>query len=128
MHLPPDAVRDHDGAVRLDQWSLSFRRQGRGARPGFARRADRQSSYLWTSVKVGRLCDGAKAGKWQLTGKIPELVVECGFDEYCMWAYKHNLPPGVKHTGGWEGKPGKKNLPLLASFDRQERRVHADND
>ena len=48
----------------------------------------------------------AMAGKWQLTGKIPTLVYETGFDEYCMWAYKHNLPEGVHHTGGWEGKPG----------------------
>ena len=43
------------------------------------------------------------AGKWQLTGKVPTLVYETGFDEYCMWAYKHNLPEGVDHTGGWEG-------------------------
>ena len=50
----------------------------------------------------------ALAGKWQLTGKIPDLIVECGFDEYCMWAYKHNLPSGVEHTGGWEGRPGTK--------------------
>jgi len=50
----------------------------------------------------------AMSGKWQLTGKLPDLVVENGFDEYCMWAYKHNLPEGVEHTGGWEGKPGGK--------------------
>ena len=50
----------------------------------------------------------AQAGKWQLTGKVPTLVRECGFDEYCMWAYKHNLPPGVEHTGGWEGAKGGK--------------------
>ncbi len=50
----------------------------------------------------------AHSGKWQLTGEIPTLINECGFDEYCMWAYKHNLPPGVKHTGGWEGKKGGK--------------------
>jgi arylsulfatase A len=50
----------------------------------------------------------AHAGKWQLTGKVPTLVKECGFDEYCMWAYKQNLPPGVVHTGGWEGKRGGK--------------------
>ena len=50
----------------------------------------------------------AHAGKWQLTGKIPTLVRETGFDEYCMWAYKHNLPEGVEHDGGWEGKPGQK--------------------
>ena len=43
------------------------------------------------------------AGKWQLTGKIPTLVHECGFDEYIIWAYTHNLPVGVKHEGGYEG-------------------------
>ncbi len=50
----------------------------------------------------------ALGGKWQLTGKVPTLVYETGFDEYCMWAYQHNLPEGVEHTGGWEGKPGSK--------------------
>lgn len=50
----------------------------------------------------------AHAGKWQLSGKHPTLIRECGFDEYCMWAYKHNLPAGVEHNGGWEGKPGVK--------------------
>lgn len=50
----------------------------------------------------------AHAGKWQLSGKHPGLIRECGFDEYCMWAYKHNLPKGVEHTGAWEGKPGQK--------------------
>jgi len=50
----------------------------------------------------------AHSGKWQLTGEIPTLINECGFDEYCMWAYKHNLPPGVEHTGVWEGKAGSK--------------------
>jgi arylsulfatase A len=46
----------------------------------------------------------AIAGKWQLTGKVPSLVHDCGFDEYLMWAYKENLPPGVEHTGRWEGR------------------------
>lgn len=50
----------------------------------------------------------AHAGKWQLSGKHPTLIRECGFDEYCMWAYKHNLPEGVEHDGAWEGKPGTK--------------------
>jgi len=50
----------------------------------------------------------ALSGKWQLTGKVPTLVFETGFDEYLMWAYKHNLPPGVEHDGGWEGRPGGK--------------------
>ncbi len=44
----------------------------------------------------------AIAGKWQLPGKLPNLVRECGFDRYRVWAYRHNLPPGVKHLGGWE--------------------------
>ena len=44
----------------------------------------------------------ALSGKWQLSGKQPTLVVECGFDEYCIWAKKNDLPAGVQHTGGWE--------------------------
>jgi arylsulfatase A len=46
------------------------------------------------------------AGKWQLSGKIPDLVHDCGFDTYRMWAYTHNLPPGQKHTGRFEGEGG----------------------
>lgn len=50
----------------------------------------------------------AMSGKWQLTGKLPTLVVENGFDEYCMWAYHHNLPPGVEHKGGYENPRTRK--------------------
>lgn len=50
----------------------------------------------------------AMAGKWQLSGEIPTLVHDCGFDEYCMWAYTHNLPEGVEHTGRHEDKRGTK--------------------
>ncbi len=50
----------------------------------------------------------AQAGKWQLSGRHPTLIRETGFDEYCMWAYTHNLPKGVKHDGAWEGRPGSK--------------------
>lgn len=50
----------------------------------------------------------AQAGKWQLSGQHPTLIRECGFDEYCMWAYTHNLPAGVAHDGAWEGRPGTK--------------------
>jgi arylsulfatase A len=39
----------------------------------------------------------AQVGKWQLSGELPTLVRDCGFDEYCMWAYDHNLPVGVTH-------------------------------
>jgi arylsulfatase A-like enzyme len=48
----------------------------------------------------------ALAGKWQLTGALPTLVRDCGFDQYMMWAYKENLPSGVEHTGAWQNKPG----------------------
>ena len=55
------------------------------------------------------------AGKWQLSGGAPSRVghhqgtspKRCGFDQSCMWAYKHDLPEGVQHTGGWEN-PGRK--------------------
>ena len=49
----------------------------------------------------------ALAGKWQLSGKPPTMIHECGFDEYCIWAYLHYLPEGVEHTGAWE-KAGAK--------------------
>ncbi|MDQ3440789.1 MAG: sulfatase-like hydrolase/transferase [Planctomycetota bacterium] len=44
----------------------------------------------------------ALAGKWQLTGALPTLVRDCGFDQYMIWAYKEYLPPGVEHTGAWQ--------------------------
>jgi arylsulfatase A len=47
----------------------------------------------------------AMAGKWQLSGELPTLVRDAGFDEYRMWAYDHNLPPGVTHPAH-EGKQG----------------------
>jgi len=46
------------------------------------------------------------AGKWQLSGEHPTLIHDCGFDTYRMWAYEHNLPAGVKHTGRYEGAEG----------------------
>ena len=65
----------------------------------------------------------AHAGKWQLTGEMPTLIHECGFDTYCMWAYKHNLPRGVKHTGGWEGdsKPSRYWHPCIVKDGRYVR-------
>jgi arylsulfatase A len=44
----------------------------------------------------------AWVGKWQLSGAVPSLITECGFDEYLIHAYRRNLPPGVKHAGAWE--------------------------
>ena len=48
----------------------------------------------------------AQAGKWQLSGKLPTLIRDTGFDEYCMWAYDHNLPEGTTHPAH-EGNGGK---------------------
>ena len=45
----------------------------------------------------------AQAGKWQLSGALPTLVRDTGFDEYCMWAYDHNLPEGVTHPAHEKG-------------------------
>ena len=39
----------------------------------------------------------ALAGKWQLSGKLPTLIHDAGFDHYRMWAYDSNLPPGIIH-------------------------------
>jgi arylsulfatase A-like enzyme len=49
----------------------------------------------------------AQVGKWQLSGKLPTLVNDAGFDEYRMWAYAENLPPGIDHPGREGGKDGK---------------------
>jgi arylsulfatase A len=46
----------------------------------------------------------ALSGKWQLSGKQPDMIRECDFDEYCAWAYKPDLPAGVEHTGAWENE------------------------
>lgn len=45
----------------------------------------------------------ALAGKWQLSGELPTLIHDAGFDEYRMWAYDHNLPPGVRHPAHEKG-------------------------
>jgi arylsulfatase A-like enzyme len=46
----------------------------------------------------------ALTGKWQLSGEPQTVIRDCGFDEYRMWAYTHNLPVDVRHTGGFEDK------------------------
>lgn len=81
-------------------------------RPG-GPRANSPQEQIVNHLTFGKVLQAAgyataQAGKWQLTGEHPDLVVENGFDEYCMWAYRHNLPAGVEHTGGWEGRAGQK--------------------
>jgi arylsulfatase A len=48
----------------------------------------------------------AQVGKWQLSGSLPTLVRDAGFDEYRMWAYDHNLPAGIKHPTHERGDSG----------------------
>ena len=67
-----------------------------------------QAEITFADVLKQRGYATALAGKWQLTGKVPTLVHDCGFDEYLIWAYKHNLPSGVNHTGAWENKRAQK--------------------
>ena len=74
-------------------------------RPSF----DEPAGQIGGMFTIGDLMKGrgyatALAGKWQLSGELPTLIHDCGFDEYRMWAYKHNLPEGVVHTGAWEDK------------------------
>lgn len=45
----------------------------------------------------------ALVGKWQLSGKLPTLIRDAGFDEYRMWAYDGNLPPGIRHPAHEKG-------------------------
>ena len=49
----------------------------------------------------------AVAGKWQLTGGLPEMVFECGFDEYLIWIYKGYLPKGEDYKGGYQADGNK---------------------
>ena len=61
------------------------------------------SKLTFADVLKGRGYATALSGKWQLPGKVPTLIHDCGFDEYRMWAYADNLPEGVEHTGAFEG-------------------------
>ncbi|MFB3828080.1 MAG: sulfatase-like hydrolase/transferase [Bryobacteraceae bacterium] len=35
----------------------------------------------------------AISGKWQLSGTLPDLIHECGFDEYSIWALRNHVAP-----------------------------------
>ncbi len=77
-------------------------------RPGGPATSGKGADNITSHLTIGKVFQQAgyataQCGKWQLSGKIPDLVVEAGFDEYCMWAYKQNLPPGVEHRGLYEG-------------------------
>lgn len=76
-------------------------------RPGGPPKADVGADNIASHLTIGQVFQDAgyataQCGKWQLSGEHPTLIHETGFDEYCMWAYQHNLPAGVKHDGLWE--------------------------
>ena len=78
-------------------------------RPGGPPRAGEGVDDITNHVTIGQVFRNAgyataMCGKWQLSGEHPDLVREAGFGEYCMWAYRHNLPPGAEHDGLWENK------------------------
>lgn len=77
-------------------------------RPGGPPEADKGKDNIASHLTIGKVFQEAgyataQCGKWQLSGEHPDLIFETGFDEYCMWAYKHNLPPGATHDGLYEG-------------------------
>ena len=83
-------------------------------RPGGPPKANEGADDISSHLTIGKIFQDAgyataQCGKWQLSGQHPELIFETGFDEYCMWAYTHNLPPGIKkHDGLHENKQGTK--------------------
>ena len=82
-------------------------------RPGGPEKANQGVDDITNHLTIGKVFQDAgyataQCGKWQLSGEHPNLIFEAGFDQYCMWAYRHNLPPGAKHDGLWEGKSGTK--------------------
>ncbi len=83
-------------------------------RPGGPAEAGEGADDIASHLTIGKIFQEAgyataQCGKWQLSGQHPELIFETGFDEYCMWAYTHNLPPGIKkHDGLHENKQGTK--------------------
>jgi arylsulfatase A len=83
-------------------------------RPGGPAKAAQGVDDIASHLTIGQLFQQAgyataQCGKWQLSGEHPDLIVETGFDEYCMWAYTHNLPPGIeKHDGLHENRQGTK--------------------
>lgn len=72
------------------------------ANPAFVPSANspqRDIAHHFTHAALMRSAGYATAvvGKWQLSGKLPDLVYEAGFDEYRIWAYDKNLPENVSH-------------------------------
>lgn len=61
----------------------------------------------------------AIAGKWQLPGTPENRIFDCGFDEYFMWMWKHQLPQSSAKTG--QGTSTYDPLQSLHSFQKTNR-------
>jgi arylsulfatase A-like enzyme len=81
--------------------------------PAFRPPKDSPQASIFNHFTIGDLMKSAgyataQVGKWQLAGEPPTLIHDCGFDEYRMWAYAHNLPKGSQHdapTSNEHGNP-----------------------
>lgn len=71
-----------------------------------SREADIGSHFTHADLMKSKGYATAMAGKWQLSGKLPTLIQDAGFDEYLMWAYDHNLPEGIRHPAHENGERG----------------------
>lgn len=71
--------------------------------PGDSPKADIGQHFTHADLMKSQGYATAQAGKWQLSGKLPTLIRDAGFDEYLMWAYDHNLPPGITHPAHENG-------------------------
>lgn len=71
--------------------------------PADAPQADIASHFTHADLLKTAGYATAMAGKWQLSGRLPNLIHDAGFDEYRMWAYDHNLPAGIRHPAHEKG-------------------------
>ncbi len=59
------------------------------------------------------------AGKWQLPGTPENRIYDCGFDDYCMWMWKHQLPQDKSGSG--KGKAAYDPQQSLHAFKKSNR-------
>ncbi len=48
----------------------------------------------------------ALAGKWQLSGTLPGLILDCGFDRYRVWAFDRYVSEEIRERDDWQ-RPGR---------------------
>ena len=84
----PDASLPDDRTVRLSQRLPRHGERSLQAAPDSPRAGDWQPCHHADLLKSAGYAT-ALAGQLPLTGMHPTLIHDCGFDEYRMWAYKH---------------------------------------